>query len=579
MPGPTYKLLAKTLHDDVDLTYWAKIRALYAGGPGVRAALRNPHVRSVLFPMHLGEEQFIYDERVKRAYLIPYMTYLIDRLVSALGTDPVRMSEDSSDDTAQAEEPDEDSLLSGKVDGDPFYDAFWKNCARPDAPRQSFNQLLKCELLNALLCRRSWTLVDLPKVDPNAVITSRKDEEDLDLDKPYACHVDPENVLDWECDENGELLWVNVANVQCTRPSVLAGRSFMRETYTVYTREDWTRFIWEWDSETQECPDEEAPPTRIEKGPHSFGRVPLVCFELPEGLWAGGKLEGLATQHFNQESALAWSMYRSLFQFLVVQLASPDPLNPVSEDPKRALNQVIGPGRIMQLAAEDKAAFLGPQAGPYEVAMKKQDQVRDEMFRIMDQLAAASDNSAGSKKQSGDSKQADQISLVIVLRELGRRMREHAEDIYEMVAAGRGEKNKQFTAQGADQFDVVSMDSLVTEAVALETVQIPSKTFKTLYKFELARNALPGATEAQLDAIMNELKDGISAEDDLNTSMQQNQLAAQDVQADRIEQGQMPGEALPSTATPAKDEPDGGPPKGKAKKAPPARGKKGKAVE
>jgi hypothetical protein len=565
MAAITYRLLAKTFNENYDAAYWGKIRALYEGGPGVRRALGDKALRAQLFPKHLGEEEYVYIERVKRAYLIPYMTFLIDQLVSSLATDPIRMSDDT-DDGPEGSPKDiaadkEEISISGKVDGDPFYDGLMKNCARPDAPRMSLNELMKHQLLDALLCRRSWALVDLPRVLDGEQPQSRAEEEARGLNEPYVCHVAPEAVVDWELNDGGELLWANVCNVSRRRPSIDQGRTLVAESYTVYTVDTWTRYTWEYDCEEYpHGPDDETPPTRIETGAHSFGKVPLVQFELPEGLWAGGKLEGLQTQHFNQESALAWSMYRSLFQFIVVQLSEPDPLNPASEDTNRATNQVIGPGRIMQLAKDDKAQFLGPDAGPFDTAMKKQDQIRDEMFRIMHQLAAASDNSAASSGRSANSKQADQQTMLIVLRELGRRVRCHAEDIFEMVSAGRGEPDRTFSAQGADQFDAVSMDSLVTEAALLETIPIPSPTFQALYKFELVRGALPGATEEQLEVIMSELEQGITAEEELKK-------ASTDVQMSRVQDGQLPGEPPPPEPGAQDTPPAKGPPAKAAKKS------------
>ncbi len=109
---------------------------------------------------------------------------------------------------------------------------------------------------------------------------------------------------------------------------------------------------------------------------------------------------------------------------------------------------------------------------------------------------------------------------------------------------------------GEKAFDVISMDSLVTEAAVMETIPIPSPTFQALYRFELARNALPGATEDQLGVIMKELEQGITAESEL-------QKTAHDVQKQRVEDGALPGEPPPQPDDGSGDAP---PPKAKGKK-------------
>lgn len=573
---PVYKQLAKVKHPDYDSGYWRKIRALYAGMCQIRKEMPDKDFRDVLFPKHMGEEEWVYEERCRRMLYDPYMGYLIDTIVANLANDPLRLSEDTDD--AQAGAPPKAGkpapgakktpaptplALSGKTNGDPFYDGFFQNCAPGNGEKKSFNQLIREQIRTALLCRWGWTLVEMP---PALTEPANREREQREVsDGTYACSVDPECVYDWEMDSDGDgdLAWALVCMVTNRRPALTADRSMRREEYTLYTKTGWEKYVYEYNPEKNPPKDEQAPDS-VTSGTHSFGRVPVLKFELPEGLWAGAKVESLAAEHLNKLCALSWSQYRSLFQFLGVKLGAPDPLNPVTEDQGRAVNQPIGPGRVLVLGDKDDASYVGPDAEPYRVAMEFLDHLRDEMHRVLSMMAMSVDNSGAALKRSADSKQVDQQQSATILRDLGRRCREHAELVYEVVSDGRGD-DKAWVAQGMDQFDEVSMDSMVTEAALLETVPIPSPTFKALYKFELARRALPGATDDQLETIQEELQANISAEDEMDQ-------AAKGVQSDRLDDGVLPGEAPP----PPED--GSAPPKG-AKKTAAKGGKSAKKKE
>lgn len=545
---------------DYDAAYWTKIRTLYAGMSKLRKALKDEKLRESLFPKHLGEEDYVYQERVRRAWYIPYMGDLINRTVAAVSSDPLRMVEDKDGEAAAAKFGKAAGVAS--IDEDAFYDAFFKDCSPPGGITLSFNQLMRDQLTTALLCKRAWTLCEMPAGAPDGTLPkNRLEEEQLVANAAYACAVDPEDVFDWELDEEGELAWVLVRTLTRKRSTLEEGRDRVREVFTYYTPDEWTQFVYEYKFEDPPPPRKE-PDQILGPHPHSFGRVPLRMFELPDALWAGSLLESIATEHFNRRNALSWGMYRSLFQFLAVNLAPPDGLSPITEDPDRGVNQVIGPGRVMVLGEKDKAAYVSPAAEPFKIAMEDLAVVRDEMHRVFSQMANSVDNSGAALKRSAESKQVDQSASAILYKELGRRTREHGEDVFETVAQGRGDGKRHFQGQGMDSFDEVSMDSLVAEAAQLETVAIPSPTFQARYKFELARRALPGASEEDLEAIKQELEDGIHAEAEL-------QSAARDEQAKRVEDGVLPGEQPPTE--------DGAPPaKAKGPKKPPPKGGKGK---
>jgi hypothetical protein len=506
-----YKTLSTTRHKLYDADYCGKIRVLYEGAKTLWDALQSPtRIRQEIFPPHLGEEPDVYAERIKRSCYVNYMSQLVDYIVSTLFSDPVRVTAGGGD----------EDMKPGSVE--PFYDDFYRNTAHPAARPVSFNETLRRVVLDALLFRRAWLLVEFPKkpLDDAGVPvtpTSRYDEELLEAGgeyrRAYCCSVDPECVYDWEKSEDGELAWAMVHDKDYPRATVDAKRTLCVETFTVYDRTSWTRYVWEYDDEKSKPKDSDGP-TRTESGKHDFGCVPLLSFEIPCGLWAGGKMENIAVELFNKLSALSWGQYRSLFQIVAVTLQTPDPkdgFNPIAEDTRRAVNQTMGPGRVWVGAERDQIRYIGPDTAPFAEARAYLSELRDEMHRVLHQMAQAVDNSGAGLKRSGESKKMDQAAGAIVSRELGRIFRDVTVTIYTTVAAGRNERDKIWSVSGLESYDEVGTAELVVEAVQLEQVNVPSPTWQAIRKHDLAIKLTPGLTDEQKDKIYEELEENITA--------------------------------------------------------------------
>lgn len=532
---PTYELLSDCKNPEYDADYWGKIRTLYEGAKTMRDVLAtNCELRQLIFPRRLGEDDEVYEERCRQACYSPHMTQLIDYILSVLFSDPIEMTAGGKG----------DDLGPGSVD--PFYDEFFKNTARPGARPVTFNQLLRSLAKDALLYRRTWVQVDFPSapVDPatgeRRVPQNRAEEEAMKLDRAYCCPLDPECVYDWETnEEDGELDWVLVRDLKKRRGSVDEKRNKCVESFTVYDRQGWTRYVWEYMDSRR--PGSKSEPTRVQTGKHTFGRVPVLPVELPEGLWAGGKMESLAIEIFNARSALSWSRNRSLFQMIVAKLSNPDPLNPVTEDPDRGIDQVVGPGRVITMAEKDSYEFVGPKAEPFKEAREDIRDLVNDLHRVLHQMAQSTPQSASSQRQSGESKQMDMTAGAVVSKELGRLFRDIAIVIYSAVSQGRNEEQRDWHSKGLSEFDDVSLESFVSEAAVIETVPIASPLFQTLYKYDLAARLLPGATDEQLDKIYEELSAAHTAEamidDKRNEQMLEDPLNRNGAQASPDEDG------------------------------------------
>jgi hypothetical protein len=334
----------------------------------------------------------------------------------------------------------------------------------------------------------------------------------------YAYPVDPECVRDWEMDEDGKLKWVLLAFQRSVRKDLKDQRARIEEEFVYYTDNAFEKYVIEYDKKTP--PNDGTIVPLVASGPHSFGRVPLVCLELSEGMYAMGKLESIAIAHLNTRNALSWAQFKSLFPVPFAFLGEEKMSQPITEDQGRATNQVKSPAHINVLGKDDDYRYIGPPTEPFQYAAADCAVLRDEMYRVVHHMANSIDNSGAALQRSGSSKQADMNSTNIVLKFLGEEVSKHAIEVMECVCAGRkdvesdGGCKYEWRQLGMEEFNQgVDMDSLLKKAQTITVLDINSPTFQAAYKSKVAKQALGDDADADmLKDIRKELESNNPAE-------------------------------------------------------------------
>ncbi len=479
-----YKYLSRT-NDGYDCEFWKECRALYAGG---KKLLADKEIMARLFPKHAAEDDDVYRERLRRAYYSPYAGEIIDSIVASLLAEPLTMQ-------ADPEPP-------------PYYAEFFEDLSKAGGRKQSLNQLLREQVLNSLITGSAWTLVDMP---PPGEYKSEKEQAEAGALDAYACAIDPECVVDWETDDTGALLWALVKYETKKRSGITEDRNLVTETFMYYTREAWAKYEITYKEDEKPKDGTEVP--KVGEGAHTFGEVPLIHMEIPDGLYAMGKIHSIAVAHFNKRNALSWAEYKTLFPVPVASLGASDPLNSISDDDARA-HQKHGPGYMRVLAEKDRLEYFSPDAAPFAHASADLDKLRDEMHRVLHAMAMSVDNSGAALQRSADSKAIDAAMTAVVLRALGSYLREHAQEIYRLTGLGRKDGEIKWKPVGLEEYDDTTSGALIEQAMTLEAVRIPSKTFQVHYKFDIAKRLLgKSADEEELKKVKSELESNISNED------------------------------------------------------------------
>jgi len=503
-----YGLLSKLRHTEYYEGFWARCRAFYKGGVHL---LENKSVMRDVFPKHVGEKDEVYNMRQQLAHYTNHSGAIVNHMLGKLASDELRVRSEPEIDT--------------------FYTEFMDDCSPPEGEKIPLSDLLSGVLLNAAQCQKSYVLVDMPRNLDTEAATLAEQEASGALDA-YCSEVLAESVVDWKLDKNGEYLWALLCFKSCERESVFAPRNTVREEYWMYDRESWIK--WDVKYPKDEKPKAETIITPSDSGTHTFGKVPLVRFELPDGLWIMSKLESLAREFFNKRCALSWAEFKalmpSLYEFLDSGLYPVVP-GPAGED-NRATIQKRSPAHVQERRAGqgqgDRAEWIGPTDAPFTHALKSCDSIRDEMHRVVQEMALSADNSGALLRRSEGSKHQDSAALDVVLGEYGRLARKFVARLLQLVEAGRGDEPRAWVVSGLSKFVTASTDALIEEETILDTVELPSPTFKAERKKLVARSVLgDSVSEEKLAEIDKEIEAYFSFEGELVEADTREQIEAE----------------------------------------------------
>jgi hypothetical protein len=234
---------------------------------------------------------------------------------------------------------------------------------------------------------------------------------------------------------------------------------------------------------------------------------PVIPLELKPELWAGARLFSVARKLFEKMNALAWAEDRSNFAILVAHLAPEDPgaLDPTKENPNRAVDQRVGPGRVMVLSKDDRLQYVAPPSDSFEHTAKSVEELKGEVHRILGQMSLAAGNSHAALSRSGLSKQIDQSVFYILARALGDIVRRYAATLFTVVSIGRGEPTE-FKASGCEEFpELMDVQAAAEEQGLVDTLSLPSPTFRAMAAYDFIRRRHPNASPEELAKIKEEL--------------------------------------------------------------------------
>lgn len=473
-------------HPTYDADLWADVSALYAGGKKFRERLNRMLIQNPMEPAD------VYRKRQEEACYRSYLGPIIDYYAAWLFSDALTIRS-------------LDKTTGEAVEVDDWYAKFKEDVGND----KDMSNFVRERFTEALQKQHAHWLVEFPNdgapppVD-KAEFTQRK------LGNARLRKVDREDLYDWECTEEGDLVWCIVHSQKLVRPDPRRPRDTVVETWEIFDAGNVETFILTYKKGERPPKETEVPSQGVR--PHGAKRVPLVTLKVSDGLWIGGRVFAPQLEHFRLSCALTWAIRRSCYAMPILKIENGD--NPPA----------MGTGYYLKMGIKESFEWAAPPDGPFAVIAGQVDTQRDEIYRITHQLALSVDGSTTAVGRSGESKEADSLATRVMLIAYGSDVREAVEETFEIVSDGRGDEDITFSVEGLDDFETTAPADLVATATSADILNIPSPTFRKELYTRVAFALIPDVDQKTRETIKTEIDEGVDEDIALKEEMQKAQL-------------------------------------------------------
>jgi len=452
-------------HPAHDAERLRRLSALKAGGPEWRALLED------WLPKRAVEPSDVHTERHALALYQNHAGPMVSLIAAMLFSDA----------------PSWEGL-----EGD-YWDGLANDCDGKGTP---WRQWWRDRFEDAQTGRKSFVWVNLPARGEDTVVASRADEERAGLLDAYLVAFTADQVIDWETDARGRLLWLIAHDVVESRPELGAERGRVHR-WRYIDAQVIRVFEWQATKDRRDPADTDDAP-EVAAIPHGFGRVPVVALALPAGLWTMGKLEDAAVGALRARNEHTWALHQAANELLVIKSKW--------QDEKIDL----GHGHYLKLTrdkdGEDSAEFAAPTGVAFQYLQQDVQDTREELFRVVQSMALAADSDAQSARLSGESKAMDWQALEIVLAAFQDIVLGAMKQALKVIAGARREDTTKLTLKGLEGWATEDLASFL-EAVAMATdARAMSPTFRRVVAKREAERLLQDEVSAEeMQAIRDEI--------------------------------------------------------------------------
>jgi hypothetical protein len=532
-----YELLNQQ-NPEFDLLHLQKLQAFYRGSRSIRALIH------CFITKNEFEDNKRYAQRKEQAPYLNYTGPIIDKFAAMLMASPPNAQ--VSKDTGEQDEPGEDWLdWASNVDGN----------------GTDLTQFMREQFTDSLMKKRAiWTL-KLPS-DEGVPAASLAEWRTRNLGQIQLEELETQDCIDWHCDDKGQLLWLIHHTSETPRETPGQSRNVVVETWRVFDREVVTTYQIRYKVDEPPKPDQDIPQLG-EPWVHGLGECPIITLEMPDGLWVADRIYESQLEHFRISAALSWAFKAACYAMALFYLVDSSKL------------PVMGEGLGVLLDKDDKVDWLSPPVAHLAIMQSEKAALKDEIYRIIHQMADSSSNNAGTIGRSGVSKSADLFSTRTILESFAQLVRSAIERTYYMAARLRGtDQDVKWSITGLDQFDDLNLAELIEAITGIDAIGMPSNVYQREIRRMVLDAILPNLDEATRAKALDEVEKGMQKLQDQKDAEAQSRIELQQTMVEGAHVANQLNGAVPP-ATPGKPGTAKAGPAGKG--APPSNASGGRA--
>lgn len=438
----TVKPLLQT-HPDLATEEVCDLRALYSGGPSWRSRL------GTWLPQSIGEDTERLASRHAHATYINYASSVVDLLAAWLLDEP-----------AKAHNP------------PPVIKTLEKDA---DGRGTSLSVLLRKAFVDALVEKDVWAWVDMPPSSGADTLAAQRDSGEL---QPLVSFFKASEILNWQA-EDGRLQWVLAYTRDSRQADPLSPRQYIHRWTQIDTE---ATVIWELvldeDREARPDSDQLPSPTVI---PHGLGFVPVVKFSLTEGLWAMSKLRDPVIRSIRAHNDRHFGLFQAAHPILTITAGSgPRPirgLDPETGQFEHEDDVETGPGALLTLENGAEAKYIEPSGNAFQHLRQAESDARDDVFRVVHQMALSVGSGDSSRNQSGQSKEQDWEAIQVIMGAYSEDFTEFLEKVLILAAYRGGVAEYEPLIHGMNGWRRKTTAEFIEAAVTTVGAQSMSETF------------------------------------------------------------------------------------------------------
>lgn len=452
-----------------DAERWAELEALAKGGKKFHALIDR------FLPQNPMEPDLRYGVRKKRAKYYSYTGAIINLYVSwmfAAGFEAKAYERGSSDPLNEV---------------DSWYGEFQEDVGN----ETTLKAFMKERFRDAMTMSKAVWLAELPPKPDDVEVTDKATYDSLKLGHAKLCKIDPAALLDWEEDDDGELIYCVIKSEWVERPSPMAKRDLCVEQWKIYDRTNVATYELRYQKNS--------PPSRrdaaqlVSNTVHGFQKVPVIRLCLPEEMCIGEQTYDAQISHFQLDNALSWAISATCYPVPVWKLENAD------------TQPTMGVGYAVFIGKDDSLEWSTPPADAYDVIARNRDSKRDEIFRIVHQMAQGLDNNAETVGRSAESKEIDAAATRIMLNAYGEIIGKAIEETYELISEARGDDDYEWSVEGFSGYDTATASTLLANIEKAKSLGIPSNIFQREISKKAALSLVPELDPRVKDRIRGEI--------------------------------------------------------------------------